>query len=482
VFPSSVIRARFNIPEEDKSIYKDISIQSRYDRKGVSVLASKAVYEECAKRNFESWPFTYEKCPDCFIFQARFPKNAIMRGMVVQSDKVKNYSIVRLAPSKINSEGVEVKDEFQTSFGRYSYYLPEGTEQVFQVTHEDCGLNYANLERNYTIPGEKVVLMPYNKQFIISKDITQLPARKRLQNIYNKIPPKNFGIIFRTASIYATEEEINQEIEELEKQIEQISAEINAFDRIGTIHSDFISQNVIFGVEYLKKLDKIRGTVIPTINNHHFYKTDNYDDVKFKPEVLMNFIEGLLARIPDKQKEVDEEVEDFYYSSLYPKKLLKINHFKLNGRNVFLTPGIILKFGKNSDGKRYVILRRRMSDSGQATYDGLDSPIEQGDYAIGKYLEGSMFYETEYFDKTRKSKGKYFNINSPLEILQSMVKYVDLEIDVVEQPSGEREIIDRDKLDKAFECGFLSKELYDSAIALAEDIKNNKVSLDAIHE
>ena len=179
--------------------------------------------------------------------------------------------------------------------------------------------------------------MPYNKQFIISKDITQLPARKRLQNIYNKIPPKNFGIIFRTASIYATEEEINQEIEELEKQIEQISAEINAFDRIGTIHSDFISQNVIFGVEYLKKLDKIRGTVIPTINNHHFYKTDNYDDVKFKPEVLMNFIEGLLARIPDKQKEVDEEVEDFYYSSLYPKKLLKINHFKLNGRNVFLT-------------------------------------------------------------------------------------------------------------------------------------------------
>lgn len=80
VFPSSVIRARFNIPEEDKSIYKDISIQSRYDRKGVSVLASKAVYEECAKRNFESWPFTYEKCPDCFIFQARFPKNAIMRA------------------------------------------------------------------------------------------------------------------------------------------------------------------------------------------------------------------------------------------------------------------------------------------------------------------------------------------------------------------------------------------------------------------
>jgi hypothetical protein len=475
VYPSSVIRNRFNLPEEKIPYSKDITIQSRYDKKGVSILMKKSVYEECVKNNFKSWPFTYENCPDCFIFPAKFSKNSIVKGIVVQSDKVKNYSIVRLAPSKVNNQGIEIEDDFQTSFGRYSYFLPEGTEQIFQVTHEDCGLNYANLERNYTIPGDKVVLMPFNKQFIISKDITELKDRKRLQNLYNKIPQKPYGIIFRTASVYATEQEINEEIEVLEKSIEVINEKIKNFDRIGEIHCDFVSFNVIFGIEYMKKLDAIRQSVIPTVGNHHFYKTDNYEDVKFNPDIFMNFIENLLKRIPDKQKDIDEEVENFYYSSLYPKKLLKINHFKLNGRNLFLAPGILLKFGKNSDGKRYIILRRKMGESGQTVYDGLNVPVEQGDYAIGKYVEGCEFYETEYFDRTGKSKGKYFNINSPLEIMQSMIKYVDLEIDVIENIMGEREIIDRERLNKALEWGFISKDLYNKAITLAEDLKNKKL-------
>ena len=477
VYPSSIIRNRFKFPEEKVPYSKDITIQSRYDKKGVSILIKKSVYEDCKINNFKSWPFTCDNSPDCFIFPAKFSKNAIVKGIVVQSDKVKNYSIVRLSPSKINNEGIEVDDDFQTSFGRYSYYLPEGTEQIFQVTHEDCGLNYAILERNYTIPGEKVVLMPFNKQFIISKDITELKDRKRLQNVYNKIPPKPYGIIFRTASIYATEQEINEEIEVLEKSIEIISEKIKNFDKIGEIHCDFVSFNVIFGIDYLKKLDKIRQSVVPTVGGHHFYKTDNYEDVKFNPDVFMNFIENLLRRIPDKQKEVDEEVENFYYSSLYPKKFMKINHFKLNGRNIFLAPGILLKFGKNSDGKRYVILRRKMSESGQTVYDGLNVPIEQGDYAIGKYVEATEFYETEYFDRNGKSKGIYLNINSPLEIMQSMIKYVDLEIDVIEKANGEREIIDEDRLKKAFELGFISEVLYKKALELAIDLKNKKIEL-----
>ncbi len=49
----------------------------------------------------------------------------------------------------------------------------------------------------------------------------------------------------------------------------------------------------------------------------------------------------------------------------------------------------------------------------QGNYDGLDIPIEDGDYAIGIYEQGSWFAETQYYSGDNDLKGKYYNINLP---------------------------------------------------------------------
>jgi predicted RNA-binding protein associated with RNAse of E/G family len=111
----------------------------------------------------------------------------------------------------------------------------------------------------------------------------------------------------------------------------------------------------------------------------------------------------------------------------------------------------------------------------QGNYDGLDVPIEDGDYAIGIYEQGRWFAETSYFSKANELKGKYFNINTPIIFRPDGVHYFDLEIDVLEPLNRKRTIIDKELLDKAYQMNIVSEELYNTAIDVANGIKNNEV-------
>ncbi|MEM2104756.1 MAG: DUF402 domain-containing protein, partial [Candidatus Bathyarchaeia archaeon] len=71
-------------------------------------------------------------------------------------------------------------------------------------------------------------------------------------------------------------------------------------------------------------------------------------------------------------------------------------------------------------------------------------------------------------------KGAYININTPVEVYPKTLRYVDLEVDVCIKPSGEVEIVDVEKLEKAFQKGIVSKALLENAKAEAEKIVKEK--------
>jgi probable ribonuclease FAU-1 len=492
IFPSKISQTRFNIPSRRaKSYSKDITIRDRLDRQGVSVMFKKDTWNELEKTNFEGFPLSQNEDPNLIILQSRFHKNSIYRGLCINSNKNSGFSFIRLTPEDIQN-GKEERSYFQTTLGRYGRFLPEGKEGIFQVTHEDNGKIRASLGSYYTIPGDLIVINPYNNKVIISKEITNGRQKKRLFDLGKSIQlQKKYGYIFRTAAQYATENEILEEVERLDQYLVQTQNTITKFpDRIGEIYSNYRSLNVLFPSSVKTRLDKLRNSIVPTLDYHHVLKSSKphvfgtrvpEEKTFHKSELTLN-----LAEIIDYTEDLMNEVHQsnynalnsrfrkFYFSNIKYRDPFSIYHRKLTGKTINLTSGFVQKIEFDALSPIKVSIKRKFREGG--VYDGIGSPIEEGDYAFATYEEGSWFYCTSYYSKNNELKGKYFNINTPISISTDGVGYIDLEIDVVQNMVGEKKIIDLEKLQQAYEMNIISQEVYDKAMNLAENIRDGLIA------
>ena len=417
--------------------------------------------------------------PHAFLLNARFPLNSISKGIVIQSNRHKNYSLVRLTPEKGgNDTDSELEAYYTTTIGRINKYLRVGTEDLFQVVFEDVGKNFAFLNQGYTVSGDLAVIMPYNKRGLISKKIRDKEERDRLQKVISKVSTNEFGILIRTAAKYASEIEILREIQKLREKYLDIESRINQADTtIGMIKSDHVSMDFLFPSITKEKLDRMRCETVPTLKLHHSIKSASHSSHRFQTKVL-NLVEKIMLELQTKEfnDEVNNKFVSFYYNNLFrPKQFVNIYHNKINGRNFTLKPGIIKKIERDRSRPNdlKIILRRNLS--GRGVYDGLDIPIEEGDYAVGVYTAGQMYYETIYYSRDNELKGRYFNINTPLFFHSDGIHYYDLEIDVIEPLNRPREIIDKDLLDKALELEILTEGAYKSAMDVANSISSGDI-------
>ena len=102
----------------------------------------------------------------------------------------------------------------------------------------------------------------------------------------------------------------------------------------------------------------------------------------------------------------------------------------------------------------------------RGNYDGLNIEINEGDYAISTIAHGKEHIKHEYYSKQGELIGKYFSINTPIEIYPNFARYIDLEIDVIEK-DNKREIIDKEDLMNSE----LSEKAKKYAIKIAEKIQ-----------
>jgi protein associated with RNAse G/E len=200
-------------------------------------------------------------------------------------------------------------------------------------------------------------------------------------------------------------------------------------------------------------LDELRNRVLPTVPRHHHFRIIASDYV--------NLIEGqTLSRHPEKRESVGRSMEkNLIWDSFQEGKEIKIEHVKLDGRTIFLSEGVILQ--KDFDRKKLVL--RRFRFKGRTKYDGLGIEKREGDYAISEIQEGSWHYQHTYFRRDGTLIGRYVNINTPVEFYPDRVRYMDLEIDVVQMPDGRVFVTDEEDLEDQFKAGYLSKELADTA-------------------
>lgn len=207
-------------------------------------------------------------------------------------------------------------------------------------------------------------------------------------------------------------------------------------------------------------LDELRNSVVPTVPDHHRLRmiASEYVDMMEKIQ---------LTNHPEKREMVGMDLEKRLIWGQFKKgKGVAIEHVKLDGKIISLAEGEIIEIKPR---EKKLVLQRKIRGGGK--YDGLNLPIESGDYALTEPKEGEWFYRHVYYRQDGSLIGEYYNINTPIEFYPEKIRYHDLEIDVIKWPDGRIKITDTEELHQFRKSNCVSRELVDRATMVAQEIK-----------
>lgn len=187
-----------------------------------------------------------------------------------------------------------------------------------------------------------------------------------------------------------------------------------------------------------KRLDEHRGTLFPTVQNHHYYKVCGGEISS-----AVDMAERLLQ-----EGGAPDDVEELLRQTVEPRlphegSEIAIEHVKLSGQTYDLGEAFIESYEEDSRIK-YV---REMRSNG--TYDGLGVGKKAGDRAVTEVRPGEYYTKTDYYSQGGRFKGAYINLNTPVELYPSEIRYIDLEVDICVFPGGEVKVVDMDLLERA---------------------------------
>jgi len=115
--------------------------------------------------------------------------------------------------------------------------LKEGDKVLVQVTKDAMGAKGARLTGMPSLPGRYLVLVPDSDSVGISRRLPDTD-RNRLRDVINKVRPSGFGVIVRTAALYASAEELAADISRLTKQWEAINEQAEDGAAPSLIHQE----------------------------------------------------------------------------------------------------------------------------------------------------------------------------------------------------------------------------------------------------
>ena len=96
--------------------------------------------------------------------------------------------------------------------GRVGEHIATGDTILVQIAKEAISTKGPRLTSEISLAGRHVVLLPLSNKINISQKIRQNSEKKRLKRIVDKVLPKNYGVIIRTAASGTTDADIEQDI------------------------------------------------------------------------------------------------------------------------------------------------------------------------------------------------------------------------------------------------------------------------------
>ncbi|AIF69618.1 RNA-binding protein [Palaeococcus pacificus DY20341] len=434
--PSKKTAERLNLEKTYEEF--DVDIYNKKDEQGVVLVGTKV---EAVKEALE------EELIDVFFRKMPYQLYGIYKGIVVNRDEQYIY--------------VDIGDAIGTVLIEELPDAVEGDEVLVQVKKYNV---LPHLSILLTIPGDYAVLIPKpigaQKHVKISRKIRDREERDRLKILGLSIDLGEWGVLWRTAAAYKDWNLLKEELVKLSELADRLKDAENYSAPTKIIDGRNIYE-VEFGGGAKKKLDAIRNEVIPTIEGHHQFKA--YDpEFRFAVEVA----EAILGKVGQRAK-VKEGFLEAVVKNKGPKVgwLFSLEHVKPDGQKVKIGPGEVVDI---SFDPFKVVVKRRLKPG--KFYDGLEMPIEYGDYAITELGEGKWWFVHRYYNKDGELKGEYYNINTPIEIYPDKARYIDLEVDIVRWPDGKKEIIDKDELTRHYEDGIISEKLYKAVLKITQEV------------
>ena len=171
--------------------------------------------------------------------------------------------------------------------------LSAGDEIMCQVVKEEFGTKGARISTNVSIPGRLIVYVPNNDYVGISRKIEEEDIRERLEKwATNAIQNIEGGVILRTASKNATDEQLNSELNNLIAEWKNINEEYKKAPESTKLYEE---GSLIFRM------------VRDLIDN-------DLDAIVFNDEQFANKIRGKIEQISPKPNmvEVYNGAEDFF--------------------------------------------------------------------------------------------------------------------------------------------------------------------------
>lgn len=369
---------------EDRFAPFDLDVRDRDDRQGILTVGAEASLNVLKELFFT-------ELPDAIAYPASTELGAIYLGVV----------------HKKRSWGYDV------DLGGMMGFLPK-TEltcplkkgEAIRVQVQDIAHHQPIVTTQLSLAGLFAVLSQENGVGV-SKEITDSQERKRLLTLGRKCVANGWGVIWRTGACGRNARELQGEIKCLQRELHRLEG--HPEEGIpGQLRAGQPTLLFEFPGASKQTLDRWRARLVPTEPGYHQHQVEQ-------------------AR--HKRAGASPAIGD----------TVAIEHVKVSTELSVVMSGLVVEAAPQR-----LTVRREIRGKGQ--YDGLGVPKELGDYALSEFRAGSWKYETRYYTREGQLKGIYANVNTPIEIYSDRVRYVDLELDVVQRPGEQASIVDEPDL------------------------------------
>ena len=265
---------------------------------------------------------------------------------------------------------------------------------------------------------------------------------------------KSVHVHFRSNSKSAPIEAVKREIEELQRELTRL-AEANPGEPAVVRRGEYLSM-ITVPRPAKDRLDELRASVYPTIRFHHSLKS--FGDME---SAFVDCSEHA-SKVEERPAAGGASIMSFLAQR---SRRITITHMRPDGTTIRLGPfrpaSVVAE-----PGRVRLELERTFTRSG--ILDALGVEKRPGDRSRTRVDTDSWTVLHEYISQDGRLLGVYANINTPPEIGDQRIKYLDLYVDVAKRPGEPAWIVDEDELEEARKRGLVTEALYRRALEEAE--------------
>ncbi|RLE50731.1 MAG: hypothetical protein DRJ31_00115 [Candidatus Methanomethylicota archaeon] len=289
----------------------------------------------------------------------------------------------------------------------------------------------------------------------VSKFIRNRAKQEELFTLGKMVKSPRWGVKWRSSAENASATDLISEVKSLIEMGDKLLEKAKNIKPPALLLKGEPLVDIEFPQPAKNRLDRLRGYVKPTITGHHYLRSCGKT-----MSTIVDFAEALLS-LGVSESTIQKALSLMWDENLlYKGSILKIEHSTLNGDVYSLTPGVIREINCG-------IVEVKREFRGEGKFDGLEIPKSKGDYSIMIFKPGDWMTLNAYYSINGELKGIYVNVNTPIEVYKSKIRYVDLGIDVVKRANSTPEIIDVDVIERAHVEGKLSSTIYEKALDVA---------------